>query len=169
MHIEPIHLLAAVAVGIGATLVMDLWALFLRRAFNITSLDYCLVGRWLAHMPAGVFRHASIGAAARRPGECTLGWIAHYATGVVFALIVVLLASPRWLQNPTLLPAMAVGLATITIPFFVMQPSLGLGIAAAKTPDPARARLRSVMTHAVFGFGLYVSALVLGAAFGLRA
>ena len=34
-----------VAVGVGATLVMDLWNLFLKAAFGIPSLDLCLLGR----------------------------------------------------------------------------------------------------------------------------
>ncbi|MBZ0113218.1 MAG: DUF2938 domain-containing protein, partial [Thermoanaerobaculia bacterium] len=54
----------AVAMGLGATLVMDLWNLFLKRAFGIASLDLCLLGRWVLHLPAGTFRHARIGAAA---------------------------------------------------------------------------------------------------------
>ena len=39
--------------GIGATLLMDFWNLFLKRAFSIASLNYCLLGRWLRHMPGG--------------------------------------------------------------------------------------------------------------------
>jgi hypothetical protein len=40
-----------------------------------------------------------------------------------------------------------------------MQPSLGLGIAASRSPNPTRARLKSLVTHIVFGIGLYVCAL----------
>jgi Protein of unknown function (DUF2938) len=42
-----------------------------------------------------------------------------------------------------------------------LHPGLGLGIAASKAPNPMEARLRSLMNHAVFGVGLYVSALIL--------
>lgn len=165
MNFEFIHILSAVAVGLGATLVMDLWAIFAKRAFNIPSPNYCFVGRWLRYMPEGIFRHGSIAAAPQKPAECAVGWIAHYAIGVIFALSLVLLASPRWLQEPTLLPAMILGLVTVAIPFFVMQPSFGLGIASSKTPNPAQARLRSLMNHAVFGLGLYISALAMGFVF----
>ena len=158
MSIEANHILGAVAIGIGATLVMDLWNLFLKRTFGIPSLDYCLLGRWLRHMPGGTFRHASIAAAPRKPLECTVGWIAHYTIGVAFALVFVL-ASGDWLARPTLLPALLYGIGTVVFPFFVMQPSLGLGIAASRTPKPTQARLKSLATHAVFGVGLYVCAL----------
>ena len=153
-------LLVAACVGLGATLFMDLWAVFLRRAFNVSSANYCLVGRWLRHMEGGVFRHPSIAAAAKKPAECTVGWIAHYAIGALFALALVALATPQWLQSPTLMPALIFGIVTVCIPFFVMHPSFGLGLASSKAPNPTQARLRSLMSHAVFGVGLYVSALV---------
>jgi len=85
--------------------------------------------------------------------------------GAIFALALVLLASPQWLQEPTVLPAMILGLATVAIPFFVIQPSFGLGIAASKTLNPAQARLRSLINHSVFGLGLYISALALSLVF----
>jgi hypothetical protein len=75
------HIIAAITVGLGAALFMDLWALFLKRTFNISSLNYCFVGRWLLHMPEGIFKHESIATAPRKSGECTVGWFAHYAIG----------------------------------------------------------------------------------------
>jgi hypothetical protein len=159
MSIEPQYILGAVAIGIGATLVMDLWNLFLRRTFSIPSLNYCLLGRWLRHIRDGTLRHTSITAAAPKPFECTVGWIAHYTIGVVFALVFVALTSDDWLARPALLPAMLYGVATVVFPFFIMQPSFGLGIAASRTPKPTQARLKSLVTHTVFGVGLYVCAL----------
>ena len=151
--------LGAVAIGIGATLFMDLWNLFLRRAFAIPSLNYCLLGRWLRHMPAGTFRHASISAAKPKSFECAVGWVGHYSIGITLALVFVTLVSGHWISRPTLLPALLYGIATVCFPYFIMQPSLGLGMAASRTPNPAQARLKSLATHTMFGVGLYVSAL----------
>jgi hypothetical protein len=159
MSIAANDILGAIAIGIGATLVMDLWNLFLKRTFSIPSLSYCLLGRWVRHMPEGSLRHASIAAAAEKPHECIVGWIAHYIIGVVFALIFVALASGDWLARPTVLPALLYGLATVVFPFFLLQPSFGLGIAASRAPNPTQARLKSLATHTVFGIGLYVCAL----------
>jgi DUF2938 family protein len=166
MGIEASYILGAMAVGIGATLVMDLWNLFLKRVFGIQSLNYCLLGRWLRHMPEGTFRHASIAAAAPKSLECTVGLIAHYTIGIVFAVALVVFTSGDWLAQPTLLPALLYGIGTVVFPFFLMQPSFGLGIASSKTPNPTQARLKSLMTHTVFGFGLYVCAL--GVSYVLR-
>ena len=166
MSIEADAIPGAIAIGIGATLVMDLWNLFLKHAFSIPSLNYCLLGRWLRHMPGGTFRHASISAAPQKPFECTIGWIAHYTIGVVLALVFVVFTSGDWLAQPTLLPALLYGIGTVVFPFFIMQPSFGLGIAASRTPKPTQARLKSLVTHIVFGVGLYVCAL--GVSYMLR-
>ncbi len=159
MSVEASQLPGAIAIGIGATLVMDLWNLFLKRAFHIPSLDYCLLGRWVLHLPDGRFRHASIAAAARKPFECPVGWMAHYTIGVLLAVGLVLLTSGHWLAQPTLMPALLYGIATVVFPFFILQPSLGLGIAGSRTANPAQARVKSLMTHVVFGVGLYLCAL----------
>jgi hypothetical protein len=153
------HVLGAVAIGIGASVLMDVWNLFLKRAFGIPSLSYCLLGRWLLHVPAGTFSHASIAAAPQKRLECTVGWLGHYTIGVVFALVFVALAPGDWLARPTLLPALLYGIGTVVFPLFILQPSLGLGIAASRTPRPAQARLKSLVTHAVFGIGLYLFAV----------
>ena len=149
---------AAIAIGIGATAIMDLCNLFLKRAFGIPSLNYCLLGRWLRHIPAGTYAHANITAASRKPFECQVGWMAHYTIGVVFGLAFVCL-SGDWLARPTLPPALLYGIGTVVFPFFVMQPSLGLGVAASRTAKPTQARLKSIATHTVFGIGLYACAL----------
>jgi hypothetical protein len=153
------HIPAAIAIGIGATLLMDLWNLFLKRAFNIPSLNYCLLGRWVRHIPDGTLKHANIAGARPKPFECVVGWIAHYSIGVAFAVVFVVFLSGSWIVRPTLLPALLYGVATVVFPFFIMQPSLGLGIASAKTKKPSQARLKSIATHAVFGIGLYLGAL----------
>jgi hypothetical protein len=157
------QLISAVAVGLGATLVLDLWAAFLNRAFAIPLPNQCFVGRWVLHMTNGVFRHPSIAKAAQKPGECAVGWIAHYTIGALFALGLVALVSPEWLKSPTLMPALILGVVTVAFPFLILHPSFGLGLAASKAPDPMQARLRSLMNHAVFGVGLYLSALVMSA------
>lgn len=161
VNLEVNDIAGAVTIGIGATLAMDAWNLFLKRQFGIPSLDYCLLGRWLSHIPAGTLRHANISAAPHKAHECTIGRVAHYTIGVTLALAFVVLVSGDWLERPTLTPALLYGIGTVVFPFFIMQPALGLGVAASKTPEPARARLKSLMTHTVFGIGLYVCALLI--------
>lgn len=149
----------ALAIGVGATVLLDLWSLYVFKAFRVRGLDYGLFGRWLGHLGRGRFRHDSIAASAPIKGERMLGWAAHYATGVVFAGALLGICGPAWAEAPTLAPALAVGLAAVVFPFLVLQPGMGAGLAAARSPDPAAARLRSLGSHFVFGLGLYLAAL----------
>ena len=160
------YVFAAIAIGVGATLLMDLWNLFLKRAFGIPSLNYCLLGRWVRHMANGTFRHANIGAAAPKRFECASGWIAHYTIGTSLALLFIALVSADWLVRPTFGPALLYGVATVVFPLFVMQPSLGLGVASSKAAKPTQARVKSLATHTVFGIGLYLCGLA--ASYALR-
>jgi hypothetical protein len=151
--------IGAILIGLGATLTFDLWALFLKYTFKINPSNMCLVGRWILYMPEGTFVHSNIGSAPPKSAECAVGWITHYITGILFAIAFVALVGSSWFQHPTLIPAILFGIVTVLMPFFIMQPAFGFGVAASKTPNPAQARLRSLMNHAVFGFGLYLFGL----------
>ena len=155
-----LSLISAILIGLGATLTTDLWALFLKHAFKITAPNYCLVGRWLRYMPEGIFKHSNIASTPPKSTECTIGWIAHYIIGITFAIIFVTFVGDDWLQHPTPIPAIVFGVVMVLMPFFIMQPSFGLGVAASKTSNPTQARLRSLMNHTVFGLGLYLFALL---------
>lgn len=151
---------ATLLVGAGATAVIDLWAVVRQKALGIKPLDYALVGRWLAWLPRGRFRHEPIAATPAVRGERALGWVAHYAIGIAFAAILIVAFGAEWLHQPTLGPALAVGIASVAAPFLVLQPGMGAGIAASRTPRPAAARIQTVITHTLFGAGLYAAALL---------
>ncbi len=159
---DPIlQFLSPVFIGIGATLTFDVWALFLKYGFKITPSNFCLLGRWILYMPEGIFRHATIVSTPQKNGECTVGWIAHYMTGVMFAVGFIAFTGNSWLQHPTLTPALLCGVVTVAAPFFIMQPAFGFGVAASKTSNTALARVRSLINHVVFGFGLYLFGLLM--------
>lgn len=144
-------------IGIGATIMMDIWAFLLKICFDIPSLNYAFVGRWIGHMKNGLFVHNNIARAKSTRAETLLGWFFHYLTGVIFAGALLIIWGNNWLQNPTIAPALILGIGTVLFPFLIMQPCFGLGFGAAKTPAPNIARLRSLMAHTIFGTGLYVS------------
>lgn len=141
----------AFVIGVSATMGMDLWAAFLRRCCRVSSLDYALLGRWIGHFACGRFRHDSIAHAAPIRYERVIGWSGHYTIGVVFAAFLLACAGVEWVKRPTLVPALLVSTVTLVAPFFVMQPAMGAGVAASRTQRPNVARLRSVVTHTVYG------------------
>lgn len=147
----------AVLIGVGATAFLDVVATLRTSFFNASSPNYALVGRWLAHTARGRFFHDAIVKSAPVAGESLVGWCAHYAIGIAFAMVL-LMAWPNWASQPTLIPAMLVGIGSVLAPFLIMQPGMGVGVAASRAPDPNIARLRSLTTHAIFGLGLYLAA-----------
>lgn len=149
-------------IGIGATAVMDLWLIFIRR-MGVPSLNFAFIGRWVGHLFRGKLAHAAISKAEPIPGELALGWFTHYAVGIAFATLLLAVQGSAWALRPTLLPAVAVGVFTVLAPLCVMQPAMGAGFASAKTPTPLKNCLRSLANHTVFGLGLYLSAALVAA------
>ncbi|MGO4391360.1 DUF2938 domain-containing protein [Variovorax sp. M-6] len=158
MTSETEYIARALLIGAGATAFMDLWALLMKRGFGQPALNLAMVGRWVGHLPRGRWVHASIAQASPIHAERTIGWVVHYAVGVIFAGLLLATAGLDWARQPSFLPAISFGILTVAAPFLVLQPGMGAGVAAAKTPKPNVARLRSLMAHASFGVGLYAAA-----------
>jgi hypothetical protein len=154
-------MLRVMLIGAGGTAVTDLWAALRKRLLDVPPPNYAMVGRWIAHLARGRFRHDAIATAAPVVREAAIGWCAHYAIGIGFAFLLPSLFGAHWIRQPTLLPALLVGVGTVLAPFLVMQPAMGAGFAASRTPRPGAARLQSVVNHLVFGLGLFVTATLL--------
>ncbi|WP_254621293.1 DUF2938 domain-containing protein [Stutzerimonas stutzeri] len=153
-------LMLACGLGIGATAVMDLWLMLLNR-LGVVTLNFAFIGRWGGHLLHGQWRHAAIAKSSPIRGELAFGWLLHYATGIAFAALLLALQGNAWAFEPTPLPALALGLATVMVPLFVIQPAMGSGFAARRTPTPLKNCLRSLANHGVFGLGLYLTAVAL--------
>lgn len=148
-----------ILIGAGATFVMDLWAALLRK-LGVPSLDFAMLGRWILHLSRGRVMHDNIARATPIEGEILIGWAAHYSIGIGFAGLLLALFGLEWAYAPTPGPALLFGLVTVVAPLLVLQPALGAGIASRKTPTPLFNAFKSVVTHTVFGFGLYFAARV---------
>jgi len=151
------YLARVVLIGAGATAVMDIWVAVRKWLLGIPPLDYGLVGRWLAYLARGRFRHDSIAASPPVQGECLIGWTAHYLIGIAFAAMLLAIWGLDWARHPTIGPALIVGIGSVAAPFLLMQPGMGVGIAASRTARPATARLHSLVTNGIFGLGLYAA------------
>ena len=148
-----------VAIGIGATVFMDVWAIFLNKAFGLPRPNWGLVGRWVSHLPETVF-HDDIGKAAPYAQEKALGWAFHYLVGIVYGIILAVLAGASWLAAPTFLPAFVLGIITVGAGWFLLAPGMGAGWAASKLPNPMLVRALNLVSHTVFALGLFSTALL---------
>ena len=148
-----------ILLGTLATILLDVWMLLLKR-LKVPMLDMALLGRWFGHLLQGRLTGGPITGAASVRGERGIGWAAHYAVGIVFASLFAGLMGDAWMREPTPVPALLFGVATVAAPLFIMQPAMGAGIASSRTRTPLRNVIKSTVNHAVFGGGLYLAALI---------
>ncbi|MBS0368175.1 MAG: DUF2938 domain-containing protein [Proteobacteria bacterium] len=149
-----------ILIGCGATLLMDIWLVFLKR-IGVQTLNLAFIGRWVGHLLHGRFAHQSIGKASPIVHETPLGWVTHYVVGIAFAFLLTRISGVAWTRAPSLGVALLVGVCTVVFPLLIMQPAMGLGFAASKTPTPIKNCVRSLINHSIFGFGLFLSACVI--------
>ncbi|QHF29053.1 MULTISPECIES: DUF2938 domain-containing protein [Pseudomonas] len=156
----PEGIVLAVLIGVTATALADLWSLFQQRVLGMAGPNWGLVGRWIGHMPRGQFVHQSIAKAPALATERLIGWSAHYTIGVIFAGLLLAICGVAWAHQPQFVPAFVLGLVTVAAPYLIMQPGMGAGVFASKTPKPNAARARSLLAHGVFGVALYLAGLL---------
>ncbi|MBS7700989.1 MULTISPECIES: DUF2938 family protein [unclassified Chelatococcus] len=152
----------AIPIGIGATLLFDIWQQVLRFALSGPAPSWKLPGRWFGYMPRLTFVHPEgVAKAAPLPGEDAIGWIMHYVVGISFAVALLAIWGTDWTIAPTFGPALIVGLVTVGLGWFLMQPAMGNGVACNRAPNPTKARALGIIAHVVFAIGLYGTALLL--------
>ncbi len=144
-----------ILLGVFATVIIDIWAIFSNRVLKFPRTSWAMVGRWLGHIPNGILVHDSIGSAPIINHENIIGWLFHYFIGIVYAAFYSAFVVLVLENNPTLLSAWAFGLVTILSPWLILQPSLGLGICAIKAPKPNMVRLQNFCIHSIFGLALF--------------
>jgi len=154
--------LVGIAVGIVATAVLDSWALFISRFFGAPVTNWGWVGRWVSGLPRGVYRSTPIAQAAPVPHESALGWLTHYVIGITYAFAYLTIVGAASVE-PTLASAVLFGLVTVLAPWLILQPGLGLGFFASGAARPNLTRTLNLISHSIFGLGLYLGSYMLAA------
>ncbi|MBU2972159.1 DUF2938 domain-containing protein [Pseudoalteromonas sp. C2R02] len=125
------------------------------------SNSHLRTGQWLGHIPNEKLTHNAIITSPKIKYENALSWLFHYLIGILYAGFYIALITIYQANDPSVLSAWLFGLATIISPWFIMQPSLGMGICASKAEKPNIVRLQNFVIHSIFGFALYYSWLFL--------
>lgn len=150
----------AFLIGVITTFLFDVWVNFAARFLGGPKVNWAMPGRWFAYLLRGRFMHHTIAQSVPIPFELPIGWIFHYAVGVLFAAFTLLLGGPGWAQAPTLGPALFVGISTVLCGWLILAPGMGFGIAGSAFPDAMKRRGFQLMSHVIFGLALYASALM---------
>lgn len=146
--------------GVCGTLAMDIWAQVLHRAAGQPLPNWAMVGRWAGHLPGGRIFHSDMAQLDPVTAETALGWAVQYGVGLAYGVIFVALAGPDWLAQPSFVPLWIFSLLTIAAGWFLLQPGMGLGWAAARTARPWKVRGMGLVAHTVFGLGMWIGAVV---------
>ena len=149
-----------VLTGVVATVLLDVWAAIAKHLLRLPTADWAMVGRWFGHMRRGVFVHRPISSAAPLRGELAVGWVGHYVIGAIYGIAYLGIVRGLLSVDPSPVSALTFGLATLFAPWLVLQPAMGAGVFASRTPRPVVVRLVNVSMHAVFGGALYVGWLL---------
>ncbi len=153
------YTMGAVLAGITATAAMDLWQVIAYRAFGIPMANWAMLGRWFAHLLRGVAFHDTIAEAAPVRNELAIGWVAHYAVGIAYAALYLALPALGVIAGPSLPSAIIFALITVLAGWLLLQPGMGLGWFASKTPNPTQVRFLGLVNHTAFGLGLYLGSV----------
>lgn len=157
---DPSFAQQVMVLGVVATAALDLWQRFVARVVGVPATDWALVGRWFSYLPRGRFVHPGIGSSEPVLYERAVGWIAHYVVGVIYAALYLALVRFVLGTGPTLATAVGFGVVTVIVPWFLMQPGMGLGVLARRAPRPAVVRAHSLSSHVAFGIGLFGASLI---------
>jgi uncharacterized membrane protein YeaQ/YmgE (transglycosylase-associated protein family) len=159
-------LLTGALIGLLATVVMDISSLvgiILGLAGrNPARTGYDLVGRWFLYLLRGRGRHSSILDTPPLPREVPVGVLVHYFIGAFLGAVLLVVLQPfQPLEAvPTLLGAVAFGIATTVFPWFYLHPVWGYGFFGANARG-FRMTYFSLYNHTFFGLGLALWTILL--------
>ena len=153
-------LIRGILMGLLATAAMDVWAFLLNRLAGQPLPNWGMVGRWVVNIPRGTVFHRSIADAPAVTQEVPIGWVFHYAVGLAYGVFFAVFMGAAWFSAPTFWPAWVFSILMVGFGWFLLQPGMGLGCAASKTPNPTKVRALNLIAHTVFAIGLWIGAVV---------
>ena len=152
--------LTGLVAGVVGTLAMDLLNNIVARTGVFLKIDVATIGRMAVGWTQGHFCYRHPDEMKPVPNERIYGYLAHFAIGVGLAVPFVLGWS-LWVGGPAS-PVWAVlyGVATSAASFFLVYPSMGLGVFGRRSPDRVRAFITPLANHLFYGVGLAVGVVL---------
>ena len=154
-------ILNVLIVGIVATLTLDIVQQLMKLILKWPVTNWAIIGRWAAHLPEGQFVNRSIGTTPPVKNELALGWLVHYGVGITYGAIYLFLVYVVFGTGLSFVPAMAFGILSVAVTWFMMEPNLGAGVMGGNTSEPKVTRMHDFASHLGFGLGLYFGGLLI--------
>jgi hypothetical protein len=146
--------IAVLVIGVIGTAVMDLGNILFARFGVISRVDLRILGRMARGWARGRFRYAGPGEMEETHNEAILGFLTHYSIGV--GLAIPYLLGWELIVGGSASPAYAViyGVGTTVASWFLVYPSMGLGVLGLKSPEGWKPAFSSLSNHLFYGIGL---------------
>lgn len=146
--------------GVLGTLAMDLLNNLVARTGVFLKLDVAMIGRMAAGWAHGRFRYGHPDEMEQVPNEMIYGYLAHFVIGVGLA-VPFILGWGLWVGGPVSpISAVLYGVATTAASFFLVYPSMGLGVFGRRSPERIRALITPLANHLFYGVGLGVGVVL---------
>jgi hypothetical protein len=142
--------------GVIGTLVMDLFNFLFSRIGIIAKIDIRMIGRMAAGWLRGRFIYESPAEMKQVANEKLLGFVTHYAIGISLALPYLLGCHLFIGGGVSAIWAISYGILTTVASWFLVYPSMGLGICGLKSPEKFKATFSSLANHLFYGIGLAI-------------
>lgn len=147
----------AILSGIWATIFMDSMAKILaRRCLIYPFIIPEAMGRWFLYMCKGKFTHGDINSTRALKNEYTWYYLSHYFIGIILTGFYLFLVSRFQVLRENVWTAILYGLLTVTLPWFWLLPSIGLGTMARRSARRSQILRTNLINHTNFGFGLFI-------------
>ncbi|MFM2477778.1 DUF2938 family protein [Celerinatantimonas sp. MCCC 1A17872] len=148
-------------VGIGSTIVLDVWVEIVKKVTGIPPTNWGAVGRWVSRIPKGLLFLDTSDTRDFSSFEKTLGWCFHYIIGVAYAVLLLLLGGVSFIAHPTLMPIFLIGVCLSSLAgLMILMPCLGGGFFARKVPNPFTIIVYIIIAHILFALGQYVFSIM---------
>ncbi|WP_251976153.1 DUF2938 family protein [Salinicola avicenniae] len=147
-------------VGVGSTIVLDLWAWLVAKTTGMAGTDWGVVGRWLLDIPKG---RLVLDSRPDRPApggrEKIVGWLFHYLVGLAYAMLILLIWGVDYIADPQVMPVFWVGVVISSLAgLLILMPGLGGGVLGRKLPNQAVLIVYVIIAHIAFAAGQYAFA-----------
>jgi hypothetical protein len=147
-------LIKAFAVGMCATLLMDLLNFLGAKMEWVAQFRPSMLGRWVTHLVRGEIVLQDIRKAPAAKGEFVIGEFTHYGIGGVLAVFFVLLAGLTGLPVTNFAVTCVYGVLTSVFAWFILFPAYGFGVFGKRGPPHMKPLKTSLYGHFNFGLGL---------------
>jgi hypothetical protein len=149
-------ILMVLTAGVFGTIVMDILNLIFARIGIISKIEVNMIGRMAVGWIRGRFFYEHPNEMVEVANEVLFGYITHFSIGIVLAVPYIFGWDILIGGNPSLIYAIAYGLATTVASWFFVYPTMGLGVLGLKSPEGFRTAFSSLANHLFYGIGLAV-------------